>query len=59
MDKTSLTEKFKQLKDKREFLLQLLNKSDLGTLRLDVSQALEELDELVEEFKLTFPGETV
>jgi hypothetical protein len=32
-----------------------LEKPNLGTLRIDVNQALEEIDELIEEFKRTFP----
>lgn len=55
MDKASLKEKVQQVQDKREFLVQLLDQPDLGTLRIDVNQALEELDELIEDFKLTFP----
>ncbi|PSF38871.1 hypothetical protein C7H19_02095 [Aphanothece hegewaldii CCALA 016] len=57
MDKLSLTEKIKTILSKREFLAQLLEKPDLGTLRIDVNQAIEELDELIDEFNLTFPGE--
>lgn len=55
MDKTALQSKFQQITNKREFLLKLLERSDLGTLRLDVNQALEELDDLVDEFQDTFP----
>jgi hypothetical protein len=55
MYKASLKEKVQQVQDKREFLVQLLDQPDLGTLRIDVNQALEELDELIEDFKLTFP----
>ena len=55
MDKTALQSKFQQITSKREFLLKLLERSDLGTLRLDVNQALEELDDLVDEFQATFP----
>jgi hypothetical protein len=32
-----------------------LEQPDLGTLRIDVNQALEELDDLIDEFKRTFP----
>lgn len=59
MDKTTLEEKFQQITGKREFLLQLLQRPDLGTLRLDVNQALEELDELVDEFRQTFPEKSL
>ncbi|AFY79474.1 MAG: hypothetical protein IGR93_13300 [Hydrococcus sp. C42_A2020_068] len=55
MDKAALQEKVDRVAKKREFLVQLLEKPNLGTLRLDVSQALEELDELLEEYKATFP----
>jgi hypothetical protein len=55
MDKTILQEKVNRVASKREFLAQLLEKPNLGTLRLDVTQALEELDELLDEYKATFP----
>jgi hypothetical protein len=42
---------------KREALIRLLEQPDLGTLRIDVNQALEELDDLLEEFERTFPAE--
>ena len=43
--------------EKREYLVQLLELPDLGTLRIDVDQALEEMDDLLEEFKTSFPEE--
>ncbi|MBP0021132.1 MAG: hypothetical protein J7647_26715 [Cyanobacteria bacterium SBLK] len=55
MDKQELIERIEAVKGKREFLLNLLEQPDLGTLRLDVNQALEELDELIEEEKEVFP----
>jgi hypothetical protein len=55
MDKIALQEKFRQITSRKEFLLKLLERSDLGTLRLDVNQALEELDELVDALRETFP----
>ncbi|MGV2390717.1 MAG UNVERIFIED_CONTAM: hypothetical protein LVR29_28465 [Microcystis novacekii LVE1205-3] len=57
MDKTSLIDKVKQMANKRDYLLQLCNQPDIGGLRLDVNQALEELDELLDEFQATFPEE--
>jgi hypothetical protein len=57
MDKTSLIDKVKQIANKRDYLLQLRDKPDIGGLRLDVNQALEELDELLDEFRETFPEE--
>lgn len=55
MDRTTLEEKIHQVASQRDFLVQLLERPNLGTLRLDVTQALEELDELMEDYKLTFP----
>jgi hypothetical protein len=57
MDKSVIQAKILQIETKREFLVKLLEKPNLGTLRLDVNQALEELDELIEEFKTTFAGD--
>lgn len=45
------------LKSKREALIRLLEQPDLGTLRIDVNQALEEMDDLLEEFDRTFPAQ--
>lgn len=59
MDQLSIQEKTKTILSKREYLVQLLEKPDLGTLRIDVNQALEELDELIDEFKLTFPEQNL
>ncbi|ACK71464.1 conserved hypothetical protein [Gloeothece citriformis PCC 7424] len=59
MDKVTLKNQVKQVQTKREFLVQLLDRPDLGTLRIDINQAIEELDELIEEFKLTFPEENL
>lgn len=59
MDQLSIQEKMKTILGKREFLVQLLEKPDLGTLRIDVNQALEELDELIDEFRLTFPEQNL
>ncbi|MEA5508550.1 hypothetical protein VB715_02110 [Crocosphaera sp. UHCC 0190] len=58
MNQETIREKVKLIESKRGFLVELLEKPDLGILRVDVKQALEELDELIEEFDLTFPQET-
>ncbi len=55
MDRAEIQAKITLIESKREFLVELLEKPNLGTLRIDVNQALEELDELIDEFKLTFP----
>jgi len=54
MDQVIIKEKVSAIASKREFLVKLLDKPDLGTLRLDVNQALEELDDLIEELNNTF-----
>lgn len=43
------------IESKRSVLVKLLEQPDLGTLRIDVNQALEEIDDLVDEFERTFP----
>ncbi len=55
MDAQTIQARMNLIKQKREVLLQLLEKPDLGTLRIDVNQALEEMDDLIDEFKQTFP----
>jgi hypothetical protein len=54
MDQATIERKIIAIESKREFLVKLLEKPDLGSLRLDVNQALEELDDLLEELKKTF-----
>lgn len=58
MDRATIRERILKIESQREVLVRLLEQPDLGTLRLDVNQALEELDELLEDFKRTFPDET-
>ena len=55
MDSQQIRERVALIESKRESLVRLLEKPNLGTLRIDVNQALEEIDELIEEFKRTFP----
>lgn len=55
MDAENLKERIDLVKQKRQVLLDLLEKPDLGTLRIDVNQALEEMDDLIDEFSQTFP----
>lgn len=59
MDKVALKAKITQIASKRDSLVELLEKPNLGTLRIDVDQALEELDELIEEHNETFPEEQI
>lgn len=55
MEPQTIKERISLIESKREALLRLLEQPDLGTLRIDVNQALEEMDDLIEEFKRTFP----
>lgn len=55
MDPQTLRERIALVESQRESLVQLLEQPDLGTLRIDVNQAIEELDDLLDEFKRTFP----
>lgn len=57
MDLQTIKAKIAVVQGKREYLLNLLEQPNLGTLRIDVNQALEELDDLIDEFRRTI-GET-
>ncbi|NJN72963.1 MAG: hypothetical protein HC799_09220 [Limnothrix sp. RL_2_0] len=54
MSEFSIKATIEVIQGKREALVKLLEKPNLGTLRLDVNQALEELDELLVELNQTF-----
>lgn len=56
MDIQVIRDRIAIIKGKREVLLKLLEQPDLGTLRIDVNQALEEMDDLLEEFDTIFPA---
>lgn len=58
MEFSVLRSKILDVESKRNALIQLLEQPDLGTLRIDVNQALEELDELVDDLKQVFPEES-
>lgn len=55
MEIQTIKERIALVQSKREYLLNLLERPNLGTLRIDVNQALEEMDELIDEFRRTFP----
>ncbi len=55
MDIQTIKERVALVETKREYLLSLLEQPNLGTLRVDVNQALEEMDDLIDEFRRTFP----
>ncbi len=51
----ALKEKFVAIASNRELLVQLSLKDNLGSLSIDVMQALEELDDLLIEIRKVFP----
>jgi methyl-accepting chemotaxis protein len=53
-DMSQIIDRIRQIEAKREVLVALLDQPELGTLRIDVNQAIEELDDLVAEFQRTF-----
>ena len=55
MDAQIIKERVLKVQSQREYLLSLLEQPNLGTLRIDVNQALEEMDELIDEYRRTFP----
>jgi hypothetical protein len=55
MDAQSLQERIAQVEVKRALLLKFKTDPNLGTLSLDVDQALIEMDDLMTEFRQTFP----
>ncbi|BAY44377.1 hypothetical protein SAMD00079811_19750 [Scytonema sp. HK-05] len=57
MDAQTIKQRVAKVQSQREYLLNLLEQPNLGTLRIDVNQALEEMDELIDEFRRTF-GQT-
>jgi hypothetical protein len=57
MNPETLRERIAQVVSKRETLLLLLEQPNLGILRTDVNQALEEMDDLIDEYRRTFPNE--
>ena len=57
MDTKVIRDRVELIRDKREILLKLLEQPDLGMLRIDVNQAIEEMDDLLAEFDTIFPAE--
>ena len=55
MDSQTVKLKLANIESKRESLVKLLEKPALGTLRIDVNQAIEEIDDLIDELNRTFP----
>ncbi len=57
MEFAALQTRIELIRSKRQSLLRLLEQPGIGTLRIDVNQALEEIDDLLEEFDRAFPGQ--
>jgi hypothetical protein len=55
MSKVIIIDKIKAIAEKRKVLVELLDQPNIGSLRLDINQAIEELDDLIEELNKTFP----
>jgi hypothetical protein len=56
MDTQTVTQWIASISAKRQTLVKLLDEPNLGTLRIDVNQAIEEIDDLIDEFQRTFPA---
>lgn len=56
MDAQSLQERISQVESKRALLLKFQADPTLSALSLDVDQALIEMDDLMAEFRRTFPN---
>jgi hypothetical protein len=54
VDISQIRDRIVILESKRSALLSLLELPELGDLRIDVNQAIEELDDLLADFKRTF-----
>jgi hypothetical protein len=57
MDAQVLKERVRAIAAQRNTLVDLLEQPDLGSLRIDVNQAIEEVDDLLDDFYATFPEE--
>ena len=57
MDSQTIRDSIRAIASKRFALVRLLEKPDLGTMRIDVNQALEEIDDLIDDINRTFPSE--
>ncbi len=57
MEFAALQTRIELIRSKRQSLLKLLEQPGIGTLRIDVNQALEEIDDLLEEFDRAFPSQ--
>lgn len=56
MNKQVIRDRVELIRGKRAALVKLLEQPDIGMLRIDVNQALEEIDDLLAEFDDVFPS---
>jgi hypothetical protein len=56
MDAQNLQERIAQVENKRELLLKFQADPNLSSLSLDIDQALIEMEDLMTEFRQTFPN---
>ncbi len=56
MNKQAIRDRVELIRSKRAALVKLLEQPDIGMLRIDVNQALEEMDDLLAEFDAVFPA---
>ncbi|AFY68574.1 hypothetical protein Pse7367_0258 [Thalassoporum mexicanum PCC 7367] len=59
MTPENIKTKVEAIASRRSVLAKLLEKDNLGNLSIDVTQALEEIDDLIAEFKVAFPDCTI
>ncbi len=57
MEFAALQTRIELIRSKRQSLIRLLEQPGIGTLRIDINQALEEIDDLLEEFDRAFPAQ--
>lgn len=57
MEFSALQTRIELIRSKRQSLIRLLEQPGIGTLRIDINQALEEMDDLLEEFDRAFPAQ--
>lgn len=55
MTPETIKEQVRSIVLKRQVLAQLGQKDNLGSIKIDVQQALAEMDDLIQEFNRTFP----
>ena len=56
MNKQAIRDRVELIRSKRSALVKLLEQPDIGMLRIDGNQALEEIDDLLAEFDDVFPA---